>query len=380
MDSKSRNAPGFTFMPSILPNPNVKLEAQKTAAAEAVSNENGCDVFLYSGSIYAKSAFKFTRLVRGHKSRDNVLLYLTTGGGDADAAFRMARCLQFAYPTGRIAVFVNFFCKSAGTLVTIGANEVVMSSESEIGPLDVQIAKADTLGERTSGLTPMQSVETLRNMAFGCFEQCFLSIYQKSGGQITTRTAARIAVQLATGLFRPIFGQVDPMKLGEFQRSLMVAEQYGNRLNVYGNMKGDALQRLIAGYPSHSFVIDMVESLDIFKNIRAPTEKEIILARLVENEVLNSAASTDPRAEAHVKCLSHSPQTGPPQAVPQPSPLHDQQTIPGDSEVSAPAGAGGGAPNPAVHAAVPPRRPRRRTRADSSRPNPAEQDGMRGVG
>ncbi len=51
---------------------------------------------------------------------------MVTEGGDADPAYRIARCLQDHYD--RFSLFVSGYCKSAGTLVALGAHELQMKA------------------------------------------------------------------------------------------------------------------------------------------------------------------------------------------------------------------------------------------------------------
>ena len=105
--------------------------------------------------------------------RRNVLLILATFGGDAHAAYRIARSFQKFHktiqgpnnqPTGnRFTVFLSSVCKSAGTILTLGADAVILSDMAEMGPIDVQLRKPDEVGERTSGLTPIQALESLEH-------------------------------------------------------------------------------------------------------------------------------------------------------------------------------------------------------------------------
>ena len=105
--------------------------------------------------------------------RRNVLLILATFGGDAHAAYRIARSFQKFHktiqgpnnqPTGnRFTVFLPSVCKSAGTILTLGADAVILSDMAEMGPIDVQLRKPDEVGERTSGLTPIQALESLEH-------------------------------------------------------------------------------------------------------------------------------------------------------------------------------------------------------------------------
>jgi hypothetical protein len=257
-------------------------DAQLREAIAAVEKSLDADVFFFCGNLRPPMCAEFVDLVNEECSRPNVLLMLATYGGSAETAYRICRCLQRHYPQehGKITLFVDSFCKSAGTLIALGVDELVMSEAAELGPLDVQLSKPDELEEWMSGLTPIQALATLRTEAFKTFEQFFLDIRRRSGFQITTRTAANIAARLATGLFSRIYEQLDPMRLGEYGLAMMIAENYGTRL-ARSNLQEESLSRLIADYPTHDFVIDRDEAGDLFQRVRAPTSEEERLAQLL---------------------------------------------------------------------------------------------------
>lgn len=66
-------------------------------------------------------------------------LLLHTGGGIIDAAEKLMGMLQRHVDSGQLRVIVPDFAKSAGTLMVLGADSVVMSDMSELGPIDPQI-------------------------------------------------------------------------------------------------------------------------------------------------------------------------------------------------------------------------------------------------
>lgn len=230
------------------------------------------DLFTVSGVMDDSAALAMVRCVKKHRSMPNVMVILTTLGGSADAAYRMARFLRRQYD-GKIILAVDSVCKSAGTLLALGADEIVMTDEAQLGPLDVQLNKPDELGDVSSGLTPVQALTFLQSQTFRLFEDHFLKLRFRSGMQITTKTAADIATRLTTGLFQPIYEQLDPLRLGENQRAMMIAYDYGERL-VRKNAKPGTLDKLIAGYPSHSFVIDREEAGSLFRLVREPNPEE----------------------------------------------------------------------------------------------------------
>ena len=228
------------------------------------SKKFNTDVYLFSAEVETKNADIFIEIIRSVKDRrENCSLILTTNGGDPDDGYRIVRTIKRYYPKGKLILYVLGICKSTGTLMALGADEIVMSDFSQLGPLDVQLAKEDELFH-TSSLNYMQGLNSLKDNIFTSFETNFLNIKFKSGQSITTKTAAEISSNLAIGLISPISAQIDPVKLGEVNRAINIAYEYGLRLTT--NI--DLINHLITEYPSHSFVIDFKEAKEIFDNVR----------------------------------------------------------------------------------------------------------------
>lgn len=171
------------------------------------------------------------------------------------------------------------YCKSAGTLVALGAHELVIADCGELGPLDVQMSKEDELGATRSGLTVLSALSTLQMKAYDAFEHFLLETKKRSLGLITTRTAIRVATDLAGSLFAPIYEHVDAMHVGEAGRSLEIAQKYGEILSQLSqNCRPGALEELTRSYPSHGFIIDRFQAQSLFNNVRRPRSDEIALA------------------------------------------------------------------------------------------------------
>ncbi|MDD4237183.1 MAG: hypothetical protein PHT62_01315 [Desulfotomaculaceae bacterium] len=67
-------------------------------------------------------------------------LFLYTRGGDVLTPWRLAHLIR-EY-TNRFTVLVPFRCYSAGTLLCLGADEIVMGKMSELGPIDPSVVNA----------------------------------------------------------------------------------------------------------------------------------------------------------------------------------------------------------------------------------------------
>lgn len=271
--------------------------------ADGVAESKGADILLFNGPLYRPADQQVIRLCRTRRRRSRVILILVSQGGIADCAFRVAKCLQKAYPC--FESFISGYCKSAATLVTLGANSIYWGDSGELGPLDVQVWKPDSLWEERSGLTVIKSLEELRRQAFDMYEHCFLEVQKKSGGRITAQTASEAAVQLVKTVFEPISGQIDPMHIGEVERANQLGIYYGLRLNARGeNLKGDdlwewaeALTLLVRGYPSHGFVIDFDDARNIFKRVEEADSELIQLADKLGDLSLLPISDNEPRIE-----------------------------------------------------------------------------------
>jgi hypothetical protein len=232
-------------------------------------DNNDSDFYLFSDSIYDRQADEFIESLVGVKTkRTNAALVLCTNGGSADAGYQIARYIKKNYKKFSLYVFGD--CKSAGTLIASGANEIIMSVFGQFGPLDVQLADKDEFFGQTPALDVRQSMTTLMESAFVNFMDRFLEL--DPGRSMSTKTAVEIAKSLTLGIIEPIASQIDPLLLGRVDRSMRVAEAYIKRLNP--GFKETNIQQLIGGYPSHEFVIDFDEAKKVFENVREPTEEE----------------------------------------------------------------------------------------------------------
>jgi Serine dehydrogenase proteinase len=207
---------------------------------------------------------------------------LTTAGGSADDAFRIVRTLQSRY--AHITVVIHRMCKSAGTLIALTANEIVMSDAGELGPLDVQLPREEEIaGPYLSGLDLIHALNVLEQSLIKTYRNIVLDI--RLGTGISTRLASKFASKLTIQAYRPIYGQIDPVRLGEVHRKIVIASAYGHRI-ASPNVKEGAVELLVTGYPSHSFVIDRAEAANLFHNVRAPDVDELEILEALPPELI----------------------------------------------------------------------------------------------
>lgn len=216
---------------------------------------------------------------------------LSTFGGNGNAAYRIARFLRQSYETA--TVFVPGFCKSAGTLVCIRADELVIADSGEMGTLDVHIREPNELFESRSGLAIPQALDFLETRMRDALRGVLVDVAGRS--RLGTERASEIAVNTVVGVLKPIYAQIDPAGLGDIARALAVAGDYVARLDR--NLKPQSLELLVSGYSSHGFVIDREEAKELFKKVRPPRQEETVIANKLgfDSQSLESCAGSPTR-------------------------------------------------------------------------------------
>lgn len=257
-------------------------EAECGKKVEDIVDLGQFDILFYNGGIDGNVAAKVESLTRAYKHKE-VRFVLITNGGLPDDAYRTMRILHRRYD--KVTVLIPNMCKSAGTLMALGAHELAFGPEGELGPLDVQIQKRNEIMGRESGAAVIAAMDVLHQQCFSMFEHFFLHTISKSGGNISAKMATDIAASVSSGVYDPIFRQIDPHRLGETQRAMLIGEAYGSRLIAKsGNTNSDGVQRLITGYPSHGFVIDEEEASEIFENVRPMSQFEAALTDFIKEK------------------------------------------------------------------------------------------------
>jgi hypothetical protein len=247
-----------------------KMSKTVQEAAAAVRAHYDADILLYFGPVQRPHDDFLIDHCPKHKKRKNVLLVISTTGGDANAAYRIARAIQNNYQDGQFLAYVDGVCASAGTLLVMGANKLILSPHAELGPIDVQLRKADEVGERTSGLTPIQALTYLMGHSMMVFRHHFMSMRFDTnyGLGFSTKLASQVSAEVTAELVGKLCEQIDPLRVAEVNRWLSIASEYGKR--IARNVKEGGLERLLMAYPSHEFVIDPTEAKEIFLLIEKP--------------------------------------------------------------------------------------------------------------
>jgi hypothetical protein len=199
-----------------------------------------------------------------------VALIVDSPGGYADVAYKIARTL--CSHAGGFTAVIPRWAKSAATLLTLGSTSVVMGSDAELGPLDVQVYDEER-EERGSALNEIQALEQLHKVGLEQLHETLVLL------QLTTHKRSDVllphACKLVSDMMAPLLDKIDTVHYAKQSRRLRVAEEYAIRLMQTRCGVGEAktsADRIVTRYPEHSFVIDREEAKSFVNVVDAPDE------------------------------------------------------------------------------------------------------------
>jgi len=178
---------------------------------------------------------------------DSIDLLLHTGGGDINAAEKFVSMLRAVVgKQGRFRVVVPDFAKSAGTLIALAADKILMSDSSELGPIDPQFPKKDN-----DGTVRWHSVLN------------YLAAYDLTCQQINLNQNTAVATAM--------LAKFDPTMVQQFEavkrRARMLAEHhlrrwmFHNKTVAYTKIANDLMD--IERWPAHGQMIGYEDARDI---------------------------------------------------------------------------------------------------------------------
>ena len=237
---------------------------------------DSCDFYIINGPVNEQMEKCVTSALQ--PTSGGCVIFLTTYGGSADIAYRVMRCFQRKYSCVKVAVFGQ--CKSAGTIMAIGADELYMFETAELGPLDVQVYDG-VKSARNSGLDFNTALAIARTEVVDSFATAFQMM---TSAKVSRMHAIEAAGRIAQSVASALYSQVDPVTIGAMQRSIAVAMEYGTRLAKRSNsISSEKLRKLIAGYPAHSFCIDREEAQDLFRSVHKLEEDKSLMDVLAKH-------------------------------------------------------------------------------------------------
>ncbi|WP_165375385.1 SDH family Clp fold serine proteinase [Sanguibacter massiliensis] len=195
------------------------------------------------------------RVVPFGETRPHLDLWIDSPGGDAHAAYKLARYLRAKFEV--VHVVVPEYAKSAATLLSLVGSEIYMGPGAELGPLDVQ--------DLREGEARMHSTLATANAATTLFQDMVEHavghgpMLLQVTGLARDRAIAHM-LDFAASFSRPLVEKLDPEEMLSAQTSLLLTLNYATRLLAVSHRDKVnpvvTAKALVTDYPTHGHVID----------------------------------------------------------------------------------------------------------------------------
>ncbi|MBF0317968.1 MAG: hypothetical protein HQL04_07310 [Nitrospirae bacterium] len=255
------------YTASIYSAPNANLPPEFADAISELEKNIDMRVFLLIQNVGKKFASLDDNLLPAFLEHLNdfpckkIALLIDSPGGFASDTYKIAAFFKNQC-SGYIAI-VPRYAKSAATLLTLGADSILLGRHAELGPLDAQYNDPER-ETYLSALDELQALERLHVFALDAADRTMLMLLARTGKKLDTLLP--ITLRFAADMVRPLFENIDVVHYTQMSRILRVAEEYAIRLlqNRYSEEIARKIARhLVEEYPEHGFVIDMAEAAKI---------------------------------------------------------------------------------------------------------------------
>ena len=153
---------------------------------------------------------------------------------------------------------------SAGTLMALGSDEIILANGACLGPLDLQIPHPND----ESRISTLDIRDTAKNTVIEASMVMYEVFIKGLRIGISKKLAIDAAVNTTTELYKPILDKIDPFHLHESYRNAELSAEYGARLLLSGMIeeKTKALSistHLANDYSYHGYAIMETEAKEI---------------------------------------------------------------------------------------------------------------------
>lgn len=228
-------------------------------------SQDNRDTFNMLGQTVASAFFRarYSELKKGQP----IALLIDSQGGLATQSYELAMLLR--RHCGGFFALIPRHAKSAATLLSLGADAIIMNEHAELGPLDVQMYDPDR-EDVMSGLDEVQSLERLEAFALGAMDRMAMLLLQRTNKKV--KNVLPFVSEFVTNLTKPMFEGIDVVRYTQMSRALKVAEEYGKRLlrQNYGPAADEIARKLVENYPDHGFPIYPDEAAELGLKLQPP--------------------------------------------------------------------------------------------------------------
>lgn len=208
-------------------------------------------------------------------------LILHTNGGQTLAAWRLVNLIRTF--CDELEVIIPMKALSAGTLISIGSDKIVMSKQAALGPIDPSVNNPLNPQANVGGQTRQVpvSVEAVRGYLNAAREE--LGIKGEQG-------LSQVLISLA--------GYIHPLVLGEIFRSRaqirLLAERLIKQQVTDPEKRKSIIDFLSADSGSHDYTINRREAADLGLNIEKPSAEFYKILRKINQSFVSELKLLEP--------------------------------------------------------------------------------------
>jgi hypothetical protein len=187
-------------------------------------------------------------------------LVLHSSGGDVYSAFKIIKTIRDY--CSELYVLIPLRAVSAASLLSLGSDKIYLSSQSQMGPLDLPTEHPTIEGSRVSSIDVVQSIAYIEATLKSVASNRFFELRDEMG--LGKRDAAISAYNIAVNFLQPLTSKLDPIQTSKSSRDLEIAKIYGKELlrdymfkNKISpeNAAEKTISSLVYKYPAHGFAI-----------------------------------------------------------------------------------------------------------------------------
>jgi len=207
-------------------------------------------------------------------------LYLYTRGGNTSAAWNIVNLIRMY--CDELQVIVPHKAHSAGTIISLGANEIVMTKQATLSPIDPSIKTP--LNPRIPNVpeTMPVSVEAVKG---------YIEFAREELGTDD--------VNAISNIFMKLTDYVHPLVLGEVYRSRAQIKMLAEKLLVNQVRNAEDVQKIVdflcSESGSHDYTINRREAeTDLKLKVRKPSKDQYTLIKKIYDDVSEELAFNSP--------------------------------------------------------------------------------------
>lgn len=246
-----------------------------TALLEAIEEERRRPAILYCTAVSEETIPPLYECLSHLGHVDSLDLIIGTAGGSVTVARQVAVLLrQF---TNNLTIVVPHMAKSAGTLICLAADELILGALAELGPIDAHMGTSQQPVNDAPGLVSAEDVRLFRSMASDWF------------GVDRDEDRLQVLALVSQRIF--------PASLAAFYRYDKLARDIASELLEYqlpglerAELRHRIVDKLVSGYHSHDYPIlrDDIQELGL-RAVRASPSLEGLLWRI--SQVMRPSAT-----------------------------------------------------------------------------------------